>query len=307
MAKAMTFAQRVSQAKKWEVPLRIYPGAETRGRGPLGEMYAYVVHHTGSDSQSDAYLKFLAIDGRPDLPPPLCNDSTDMDGDVWLIAAGRANHAGAGSSRTRAAVLKATYTGNLTPGPDDLGGTACNGSTYGNEVRFDGGQPMTRAQWVSTVLDAASVCDWHGWSEHHVIGHKEHTGRKPDPGSTVMALLRADVRVALKAGPGNWPVPATDTEDDVTTPAQMAELKNFTEARTQAYAAWVAKHNDSMLAKATSQIGNAISAFAAAEKVDDAKTDKALGELRALVEELTKQDPATVTAMPLPAPAKAAS
>lgn len=209
MTKAMTYSQRVAQAKKWRVPLRIYPGAATRGRGPMGDVYAYLVHHTGSDSQSDSYLEFLAVTGRGDLPAPLCNTSTDMDGDVWFIAALRANHAGAGSSRTRAAVLAGKYTGRLTPGPDDLGGTACNGMLYGNEVRFDGGQPMTRAQWIGTVLDAASVCDFHGWDEHHVIGHKEHTGRKPDPGSTDMAALRADVRAALKAGPGNWPVAAS--------------------------------------------------------------------------------------------------
>lgn len=230
MAKAMTPAQTLAQMKRWGVPYREYHGWETRGRGPMGEVHGIIIHHTGSDAQSDSYLQFLAVDGRGDLPAPLCNVSTDMDGDLWLIAAARANHAGAGSSTTLAHVTNEDYAATaykqeLKPGPDDLGGTACNGMYYGNEVRYGGGQPMTDKQYAAAVRWAAAVCDFHGWSAQSVIGHREHTRRKPDPGNCPMYRFRLAVSGLLVAGPptdvkppAKPPVkpPVKPTEDEMT-------------------------------------------------------------------------------------------
>lgn len=224
MAKAMTAAETLAQMKKWQVPYREYHGWETRGRGPMGEVHGIIIHHTGSDSQSDSYLQFLAVDGRGDLPAPLCNVSTDMDGDLWLIAAARANHAGAGSSHIMQHVIAEDYAATaykqeLKPDPDDLGGTYCNGSYYGNEVRYDGGQPMTDKQWASAVRWAAAVCDFHGWSAQSVIGHREHTRRKPDPGNCPMYKFRLAVSGLLAAGPPETPgdvkPPPTTGDDDM--------------------------------------------------------------------------------------------
>lgn len=219
----MTPAQMVSQFRLWKVDLNLYTGWETRGYGPgsISDPQGIIVHHTGSDAQSDSYLHFLAIDGRPpDVPAPLCNWSTDMDGDLWLIAAEKANHAGMGSSATLAKI-KGGSTGydwrdvEIRPGPDDING---NTKYYGNEVRFDGGQPMTAAQWKTVILSCAAVCDFHNWGAWRVIGHREHTSRKPDPGHTLMYMIRRDVAAALAAGPGNWPV----QEEDVM--ATLAEV-----------------------------------------------------------------------------------
>ncbi len=226
MAKQMTPLQMKSQFIKWKCDLRLYSGWETRGYGPgsISDVQGIIVHHTGSDSQSDSYLQFLFVDGRGDVPPPLCNWSTDMDGDLWLGAAERANHAGMGSSATLNKVVTGNYdwrNSTIRPGPDDING---NARYYGNEVRFDGGQPMTRAQWITVVLSCAAVCDFHGWGAWRVIGHKEHTSRKPDPGNTLMYMLRRDVDAALKAGPGNWP---RRTDEDEMTPAEMQELKDY--------------------------------------------------------------------------------
>lgn len=223
MAVAMTPVQMLNQFKLWLPPgkLKLYDGWATRGYGPgsISDAQGVVIHHTGSDAQSDSYLHFLAIDGRPDVPAPLCNWSTDMDGDLWLIAAERANHAGMGSSATLAKVKSGAYawtTAEISPGVDDTNG---NYKYYGNEVRFDGGQPMTRDQWVTAVLSSAAVCDFHNWGAHHVIGHREHTRRKPDPGSTLMYMFRRDVAAALKAGPGRWPV---DTQPETPGDGTMA-------------------------------------------------------------------------------------
>jgi hypothetical protein len=204
MSKAMTAAQTRSALRKWGVDFIEYPGWELRSRpGGLGDVHGIVVHHTGSMSQTDDYLHFLFITGRPDegIPGPLCNVSTDMDGDLHLGAIGRANHAGRGSSRTRDHVINEDYTGNLTPGADDW--DAGNSTYYGNEIRFNGAQAMTAKAYRTVVLWCAAICDFHGWSAKSVIGHKEHTGRKNDPGHTDMATLRKDIQAALDAGPGD--------------------------------------------------------------------------------------------------------
>lgn len=220
MSTQATPAQMVAAFTKWHCDLRLFPGYATRGYGPgsISDVEGVMIHHTGSDAQSDAYLDFLFNIGRPgDVPPPLCNWATDMDGDLWLGAAERANHAGAGSSATVSKVVTGNYdwrNATLKPGVDDING---NSRYYGNEVRFDGGQPMTRAQWVTVILSSAAMCDFHGWGAWHVIGHKEHTGRKTDPASTLMYMIRRDVAAALTAGPGNWPTEEWDmaTGDEV--------------------------------------------------------------------------------------------
>jgi len=225
MAKAMTGAQMLAACKKWKVDVHEYPGYTTRDAGAWGSVEGIVIHHVGSDaSQSDNYLDFL-FTGGTSVPPPLCNVATQMDGDLWLGAlGGRANHAGAGSSATLNKVVSGNYdwrNTTIAPGSDDTNG---NDNYYGNECCFDGGQPMTRAMWVSTVLWCAAVCDFHGWAAYRVIGHKEHTRRKIDPGSTSMPALRRDVDAALKAGPGNWPTPQQEEWNMATADEVLAKV-----------------------------------------------------------------------------------
>lgn len=205
MARPMSKAEWTAAMTKWKVPVRYYPGWDTRGRpGDFTSVNGIIIHHTGSDIQSDDYLKFLFVTGRPadGIPGPLCHVSTDMDGDLWVGAAGRANHAGRGSSAILNEVVTESYKGYQAPelnaGPDDTDG---NAHFYGNEVRFDGGQPMTDKQWNSAVLWAAAICDHYSWSALSVIGHREWTDRKPDPGSTKMYEFRAAVNARLVAGP----------------------------------------------------------------------------------------------------------
>jgi hypothetical protein len=206
MSKLMTPDQTIAALKKWNVRFKEYSGWRTRTRpGDTGQRNGLVIHHTGSNSQSDDYLHFLFVTGRPDegIPGPLCNVSTDMDGDLHLGAAGRANHAGRGSGATLARVRAEDYQGflkELVPGPDDTDG---NGYYYGNEIRYDGASAMAPAAYRTALLHAAAVCDFHGWSALSVIGHREHTLRKNDPGHNPMDKFRRDLAAVLKAGPGN--------------------------------------------------------------------------------------------------------
>ena len=230
MAKPMTAAQTLAAMKKWNVPYKEFEGWETRGRdpehGPWSDVHGMLIHHTGSDSgQGDDYLNFLFVRGRPEdgIPGPLCNVATDMDGDLWLGAQGRANHAGTGSSGVFRHVVNEDYAGyvsELKPGPDDIDGNAVY---YGNEVRYDGGQPMTPKQYRAAALWAAAVCDFHGWSALSIIGHREHTGRKNDPGNCPMNEFRTYVAALLKAGPPKAPTATPPKEADMTA-AEAADI-----------------------------------------------------------------------------------
>jgi hypothetical protein len=232
MATAMTPTQEQAQLRKWlGARLKLYPGWQTRGYGPgsISDPQGVLIHHTGGEGQSDDYLNFLANVGRPgDVPPPLCNFSTDRDGDFWLIANERANHAGMGSLTTLNHMKAKDYgwsSVELKPGPDNVNG---NTHLYGNELRYDGSHAPSTEMWVSAVLGAVAVCDFYGWGAHRVIGHKEWTSRKNDPGHVAMYLFRRDVDAALKAGPGNWP--AREEDDMAGEGATIIQLLKTKEA-----------------------------------------------------------------------------
>lgn len=237
MARPMTATEWVAAMKKWDVPVKWYPGWESRGRpGDFASINGIIIHHTGSDSQSDDYLKFLFSTGRPadGIPGPLCHVSTDMDGDLWVGAIGRANHAGKGSSTVLNDVIAEDYKGYQSPelraGIDNTDG---NAHFYGNEVRYDGGQAMTVKQFTSAVRWSAAICDHYGWSALSVIGHREWSSRKPDPGRCSMYTFRAAVAALLKAGPNivepdtpGGTVARTLTDDDL---AAIAAVVKFQE------------------------------------------------------------------------------
>jgi hypothetical protein len=214
MAAPMTAAQWRTQTKKWQVDWAEYPGWATRKRPGSFAPVGVVIHHTGSDSgqNSPSYDHFLFVEGRPaeGIPGPLCQAAGEMDGDVIQGAIGRANHAGKGSSRTLALIKadKASLTGTIRPGADDTNG---NGWLYGIEVKFDGGQPMTAKQYDMVIRWVCAILDFYGWTAGSVVGHKEWSSRKPDPGSTDMAKFRRDVNARLKAGPGAPKPPSIST------------------------------------------------------------------------------------------------
>jgi hypothetical protein len=231
LARPMTPDQTLAALRKWKVRFREYPGWRTRGRpGGITEARGIIVHHTGSMSQSDDYLNFLFVRGRPEegIPGPLCHVATDMDGELHLGASGRANHAGSGSQTTLNHVVAENYNGyaaELKPGPDGING---NQYYYGNEIRYDGARAITAAGYRTALLHAAAICDFYGWSALSVIGHREHTTRKSDPGHCPMTKFRTDLAAVLRAGP--------DGDDMANADEVLAELRKFQTAEAQRYA-----------------------------------------------------------------------
>jgi hypothetical protein len=80
------------------------PGWASRGYAgqDLAEVRGVLWHHTatgrGAFLTSNAPTLNMTVNGRSDLPGPLCNITFGRDGTVYLVAAGVANHAGRGSA-----------------------------------------------------------------------------------------------------------------------------------------------------------------------------------------------------------------
>lgn len=70
----------------------------------LADVRGVLWHHTATNRQrfydSDAPTLSMCVNGRSDLAGPLCNIVFGRNGTVYLVAAGVANHAGAGSAHT---------------------------------------------------------------------------------------------------------------------------------------------------------------------------------------------------------------
>lgn len=143
-----------------------------------------LIHHTAS-TDFDGTLKIVR-DGRGEPNPllgPLCNIYVAR-GKLHIVSAGRANHAGSGSSHA----LANLRAGKTPPGTakqmgwkDDFNGG--NGLFVGFEVLSPGtGPKLSTADWEITAHGALAVIK----AIHHdtraaVIGHAEWTSRKIDP------------------------------------------------------------------------------------------------------------------------------
>lgn len=157
------------------------PGWQTRGSVTF-QPRGVVVHHTGPGSTKG--LIDLCIRGRSDLPGPLCQILLDPNGVAYVLAAGRANHAGAGEWR----------------------GLVGNTSVFGIEAVHTGSatQPWPTRQLeayyrcCAALLDLMKLCD-----ARSVCGHKEWApGRKIDPIRLDMSAFRARVTTLLMSEPG---------------------------------------------------------------------------------------------------------
>ncbi|MFI1182621.1 peptidoglycan-binding protein [Streptomyces sp. NPDC020799] len=173
----------------------------TRGAG-WGPINGVIVHHTVS-SGTDSSVE-LCYDGYAELPGPLCHGVIAKNGDVYLISAGRANHAGVGDGDVLAAVI------DERPAPDPSEGTVDgNAHFYGFECvnLGNGSDPWPPEQLDAIERSAAAICRVYGWSAASVIGHKEWTNQKTDPRGFSMQTMRERIDRRLDHAPSK-PVPA---------------------------------------------------------------------------------------------------
>jgi hypothetical protein len=153
------------------------PGWLSRGRGEMGPVHGVICHHTGTATPGNMPTLSMLKAGRSDLPGPLAQLGLGRDGTYYVIAAGRANHAGAGSWR----------------------GVSGNSKFIGIEA--ENGGRLTDA-WPDAQMDAyrrgvAAILRKIGADETMCCGHKEYApGRKPDP-LFDMNAFRTQVRAIM--------------------------------------------------------------------------------------------------------------
>lgn len=141
-------------------------GWKTRSHRPFAAIKGILCHHTaGPKNATGTPSLHVVINGRPDVSGPLCNIYLQANGTAYIIAAGRANHAGKGQ-----------FFG-ITDGGSNLLGVEAENAGDGKDV------------WEAEQMDAyaricAATAKHYGFPAFMVRGHKEWAmprGRKIDP------------------------------------------------------------------------------------------------------------------------------
>lgn len=165
-------------------------GWQQRGRD-LGAVGAVLAHHTATGpGTSDGAVDRLLRDGRPDLSGPLAQVGLDRAGRVRLIAAGVANHAGAGSwlgvsGNTRALGVEAYNDGRGEGWPP---------------VQLDAWDRLNAVLLRTVALDAGRLCAHREWAPT----------RKIDPAGIDMDAMRRRAAALLTTTGDDMPLTEND-------------------------------------------------------------------------------------------------
>lgn len=190
MAQQLTWLSTVLQNAGLKVAE--VPGWQNRGRPtPMKVIRGVMCHHTSGSKNGNMPSLNVLINGRSDLPGPLAQLAIGRDGTVYVIAAGRCNHAGKGvwqgetNGNSSFIGIEAENTGgfNNPPGPKD--------------PPFD---PWPAEQLNAYQRGVAAILSHIGASEEMCCGHKEYAlpqGRKPDPHTLDMDQFRLNVKAIL--------------------------------------------------------------------------------------------------------------
>lgn len=210
---------RVVEVKGWKNAGRVHPDGQPALTFPFNP-HAIVMHHDasakGPTPGEPAYIQH----GRPPSDPgPLSQLWLSYDGTWYVIAAGRANHAGLGFT-----------TGTIDR---DQG----NRDAIGVEWDHTTGEAVPPATYASMVTGLAALLKMLGaHPAGGLVGHLEYArpkGRKNDPDAKAVPMdrLRADVTKAM-----GHPAPPPPTPEDDMTPEQLDALATKTAA-----AVWAAR------------------------------------------------------------------
>lgn len=178
-------------------------GWRTRGSSAFNPR-GCVQHHTAGPRAGNIPSLGILVNGRSDLPGPLCNIATARDNTIYVVAAGRANHAGSGGWR----------------------GLSGNSSVYGNERESSGtsAEPWRPDQHEAAARADAALLRGRGIDAAMHCLHREWTSRKPDVHSVTGDHMRALVRSFLTDHPKPPPPPpAPPQEDDLSEASDRIE------------------------------------------------------------------------------------
>ncbi len=173
------------------------PGWESRGRGDMGRVLGVVCHHTVGPKTGNMPSLNLITKGSKKLSGPLSQLGLGRDGTFYVVAAGRANHAGGG-------VWRRQMDGN------------------GNFIGIEAENMGTKADfpWPNVQMDAcrrgvAAILAHVGQPAEMCCGHREFAlpaGRKIDP-LFDMAEFRESVGATIAGTlPAPTLIPAIDSQ-----------------------------------------------------------------------------------------------
>jgi hypothetical protein len=142
------------------------PNWKDRGRGNVGTIKGVICHHTAGAKTGNMPSLGIVTNGRPGLSGPLAQLCLARDGTFIIVAAGRANHAGAGNWQ------------GITTGNTSFIGIEAENTGLANDQPWPAIQMDAYRRGVAAILkkikaDPIMCC-----------GHKEYAlphGRKPDP------------------------------------------------------------------------------------------------------------------------------
>lgn len=184
-------------------------GWQTRDRPGLFTPTGVLWHHTAGPRGSDMPSIRTCIDGRSDLPGPLCQILAGRSGRLAVISAGRCNHAGAG--------------GPLKGIPANDG----NRHLVGIELENDGiGEAYPTVQVDAAVTATAVILALLGQTPDRVWFHREWTIRKPDPRGLDAADIRGRVAGRRTTSTEGTNMPTTATEQALIGQWQQMLLDN---------------------------------------------------------------------------------
>ncbi|HVF75230.1 MAG TPA: N-acetylmuramoyl-L-alanine amidase [Acidimicrobiales bacterium] len=200
MPRQLWLADRLRQAGLTVVEVDGWQSRGAESFNPRG----VVCHHTAGSANGDMPSLGLLVRGRSDCPGPLCNVGLARSGAVYVVASGRANHAGKGAWR-------------------DLTG---NSSVLGIEAENTGrGEAWPQVQLDAYVRLAAALQGAVGGNVDNICAHREWTSRKIDPAGIDMNDFRA--RAAQILGGANPPPPPPPSPPTTDQKGRIAELQQL--------------------------------------------------------------------------------
>jgi peptidoglycan hydrolase-like protein with peptidoglycan-binding domain len=170
-------------------------GWRERGHGGMGTLKGVICHHTAGPKVGNMPSLGVITHGRLDVSGPLANLGLGRDGTWYVVAAGRAYHAGAGN-------WHGMKNGNF----EMIGVEAENAGVD---------DPWPEVQMESYARGCAAIVKKIKADANMVVGHKEYAlpqGRKIDPDFD-MPMFRKRVKEILD---GNLPpvvIPPVDSDD----------------------------------------------------------------------------------------------
>lgn len=194
----------------WRGRCRCHNGNHERGERPAGRAFGpwhgTMVHQTAgprlTGAKAEQYVQNILIGGNGHVPGPLCQYGVGGDGTIYMVAAGRCNHAG----RISQAGLNAMRNGSFSlTGNHNLRGSGIDGNRYtiGMELLMNGAtlrDTQADPQRSAAVALSAELSRLAKRSGRETHGHGEVSIDRgfTDPGYD-MGRFRTDVMAHVKS------------------------------------------------------------------------------------------------------------